>query len=97
MESFPFPADCSRGENDSCRITHESGRVVVSDGLGVSERLEERVGLEDDVLDLLGRGAAAGHLGEVVHDELGRDGLAGAGFAAEKNVIEGEILTLVCL
>ena len=67
-------------------MTHESGRVVVPDGLRVAERLQQRVGLQDDVLDPGGRVAAAGHLGEVAHDVLGRHRLPGAGLTAGKGV-----------
>ena len=34
--------------------THEATGVVVPDRLGVPEGLQQRVGLEDDVFDVLG-------------------------------------------
>ena len=33
--------------------THKSARVVVPDRLGIPEGLQQRVGLQDDVLDVL--------------------------------------------
>lgn len=36
-----------------CYHTHKSARVVVADGFSVSEGLEQRVGLQDDVFDVL--------------------------------------------
>lgn len=33
--------------------THKSARVVVADGLGVAKSLQQGVGLQDDVLDML--------------------------------------------
>ena len=34
--------------------THKATGVVVPDGLGVPEGLQQRVGLQDDVFDMLG-------------------------------------------
>lgn len=50
----------------------ETGRVVVADRLGVSKSLEERVGLQDDVLDFLDLRARPGDCGNVLHDQFGR-------------------------
>ena len=71
------------------QTTHESGGVIVPDGLCVSERLEDRVGLHDLVLEggLLGLPLlllpGADH-GEVRDDLLGVLGLPGTGFATAK-------------
>jgi len=34
-------------------VTHKATGVVVADGLGVAEGFQQRVGLQDDVLDVL--------------------------------------------
>jgi len=58
--------------------TYETRRIVVADGLGVTERLEQRIGLEDDVLDAHDLGIVARHGCNVLHHALGGLGLAGA-------------------
>lgn len=40
--------------------TYESAGVVVADGLGVPEGLQQRVGLQDDVLHVLSRKQTGG-------------------------------------
>ncbi len=70
--------------------THKSGRVVVPDCLCVAERLQQRVGLQDDVLDPGGGLPSSGHLGQVAHEVLGGHGLASAGLATAKRRNEFE-------
>lgn len=36
-----------------CYTTHKSAGVVVADGLGITKSLQQGVGLQDDVLDML--------------------------------------------
>lgn len=67
----------------------ESGRVVVTCGLGVTEGLKHRIGLDDLLLKsgtLLG--LLRGHgtqVGEVRNDLLGVLSLSGSGFSAVGN------------
>ena len=59
-------------------LTHKATGVVVPQCLCVPKGLQQWVGLEDDVLDVLHMLAATRHLGQVVHDELGRHSLTGS-------------------
>ena len=77
------------------KYTHKSGRVVVTDGLGVAVGLEDGVGLDDPVLQvsllLLLRSCVLLHLvvatedGEVGDDLFGVFGLAGARLAGNEH------------
>ena len=74
----------------------ETGRVVVSDGLGVSESLEHRVGLDDLVLqgdllgsiielDSLGLRLLGSDSGEVGNNLFGVLGLSGSRFSSNQH------------
>src|SRR3989338_3856617 len=64
------------------KVLAKARAVVVAQRLRVTERLEQRVGLKDNVLHVLDAAfdlvAAAGHLGDKLHDELRRLRLAGS-------------------
>mmetsp|Transcript_36120 Transcript_36120/g.108466 ORF Transcript_36120/g.108466 Transcript_36120/m.108466 type:complete len:285 (+) Transcript_36120:2148-3002(+) len=67
---------------DDFNVLAEAGRVVVEPRLGVAKRLEQRLRLEDLLLEPGGvPGAAVGEGEQVVHKELGRLGLARTGLA----------------
>ena len=57
---------------------YETRRVVVAHGLGVTKGLEERVGLEDDVLDIVKVRGLGRDGRNVRHDVLCRDRLSGS-------------------
>ena len=73
--------------------TYEAAGVVVAHCLGVSEGLQQRVGLEDDVLDVLDSLPASGDAGDVLHDELGGHRLSGARLAAATGTNGAEAVT----
>ena len=68
--------------------TYEAWRIVVADSFGVPESLEERVGILDHVLDVVGAVPGAGDPGDVVHDELGRHRLARPALPADEDQSE---------
>ena len=64
-------------------VLAETTRVVVANGLGVAERLQQRVRVQDNALDVLYLFVAAGDLGDVLHDLLSSHRLAGTGLARD--------------
>ena len=80
------PSWLTRVEED-LNILPESGRVVVSDRLGVPEGLKKRIGELDDVLDVVGPVPTTGDLGDVVHDELGGHSLAGSALTGDDDAL----------
>lgn len=74
----------------------ETRRVVISQGLGVSESLEDRVSGEnlglEGVADHRGRAdRLVRHVREELQDELGRLGLAGAGLSGDDDGLVGRV------
>ena len=63
------------------RVTYKTTRVVVADGFGVAESLQQRIGLEDDVFDALDGLAATRDACNVVHDVLSGHCFTGSRFA----------------
>jgi len=63
----------------------ESRRVVVSDGLGVSEGFENRVGLKDLVLEFSNTTGSSSDVSEVLNDLLGVLSLSGSGFSRNQD------------
>lgn len=84
LTALPIPkANCftSGNEDDHECQTHKATGVVVPQCLCIPKGLQQRVGLQDDILDVLYVLPPARHLGQVVHDELGRDSLPGSGLS----------------
>ena len=75
------------GVEEDFNIFPESGGVVVSDSLGIPEGLQQRIGGLDDILHVAGPVAAARDLGDVVHDELCGDRLAGPALAGDDDAL----------
>jgi hypothetical protein len=72
-------------------ILSETGRVVVSEGLGVTKGLQQWVGLKDNVLDVSDLLRVTRDSGNVLHNQLGSLGLTGSGFTTiQEN--KGQIL-----
>ena len=70
------------------QVLAEARRIVISQGFGVTEGLEQGVGGQHHVLDLLNLAAlAAGDVGDVLHYPLGSLGLAGTGFTRDDNTL----------
>ena len=83
--SIRFKSNPSHSQRTS---THKSGAVVVPDCLGVAEGLEDRVGLDDLVLQggLPLHGLARGaHHGEIADHLFGVFSLAGAGLTTTRH------------
>ena len=66
---------------------YEAGRVVIAGGLGISKGLQDRVGIEELVLDTVHLCAAATDSGNVLHDDLGRLGLAGTTLTSNNDTL----------
>jgi hypothetical protein len=70
---------------EDLNVLAEPRRVVVAHRLGVAERLEDRIRLQNALLDLGGR---TGGFGQVLEALLGRLGLAGARLARDDDGLE---------
>jgi hypothetical protein len=65
--------------------TYETRAVVVSQGLGVTEGFEKRVGFDNDVLDFVDlRVRATSNSSNVVHDLLSSFSLSCTGFTTRE-------------
>ena len=78
--------DLSARVEEDLNVLAEARRVVVAHRLGVAERLEDRIRLQNALLDLGGR---AGGFGQVLEALLGRLGLAGARLARDDDGLRG--------
>ena len=74
--------------------THMSTRVVIPQRLRTSEALQQRVGGEHHVLDLLDAAVLPSrHCGDVLHDPLRRLCLAGTGLSRDDDAL----ILVVCV
>lgn len=70
---------------------YETRRIVIADCLCVTKGLEERVGLEDDVLYTGHLCAAPTHSSHILHDELAGLGLPGARLSRDDHAVVGRL------
>lgn len=68
----------------------EARRVIVTQRFGVAERLQQRIRVENDALDVLDLRILAGHGGDVAHDVLGGDRFAGTRFARDNATLTNQ-------
>ena len=73
-------------------VLSETRRVVVSGGLGVTERLEQRVGSKNTGLEVGDGATATVRVRQVTEDVLGRLGLSGTRLSGHNDTLgEGQV------